>query len=69
MRVFCRVKPDKSIFDYGNLVDIPVDKNGKSLDSVSIKAKNGQNLNFTYDRVFLPETTQYDIFENIQNFI
>ena len=82
MRVFCRVKPiDELDTRIGNessqcVITFPqklFEKNGEKTKHQTLELNshknNGSKFIFNFDRVFAPENTQADIFEEIKPFV
>ncbi|KAG6637507.1 kinesin-like protein KIN-14N isoform X1 [Carya illinoinensis] len=70
IRVFCRVRPilpDDGITTEGKVLSYPtsVEALGRGIDVV----QNGQKHSFTFDKVFMPDTRQDDIFVEISQLV
>ncbi|KAG6634545.1 hypothetical protein I3843_12G125000 [Carya illinoinensis] len=66
IRVFCRVRPilpDDGITTEVNVISYPtsIEALGRGIDVV----QNGQRHSFTFDKVFMPDATQDDVFTEI----
>ncbi|OIT35508.1 PREDICTED: kinesin-like protein KIN-14C [Nicotiana attenuata] len=70
IRVFCRVRPlqsDDTISAAGKVISFPTstEAQGRGIDLT----QNGQKLSFTFDKVFMPEASQEDVFVEISQLV
>ncbi|KAK8706089.1 hypothetical protein V6N13_049666 [Hibiscus sabdariffa] len=70
IRVFCRVRPqlpDDSSSNQGNIFSYPTSMEymGRGIDMT----QNGQKHSFTFDKVFMPETSQEEVFVEISQLV
>ncbi|KAM1873787.1 hypothetical protein ACFX13_007582 [Malus domestica] len=70
IRVFCRVRPllvDEDLSTEGKVISYPtsMDALGRGIDLV----QPGQKHSFTFDKVFMPEISQEDVFEDISQLV
>ncbi|KAM1150078.1 hypothetical protein FF1_030678 [Malus domestica] len=70
IRVFCRVRPllaDEDVSTEGKVISYPtsMDALGRGIDLV----QPGQKHSFTFDKVFMPEISQEDVFEDISQLV
>ncbi|GLT83486.1 hypothetical protein SLE2022_017730 [Rubroshorea leprosula] len=70
IRVFCRVRPllfDDSCSDQGKVLSYPssMETLGRAIDLTH----NGQKHSFTFDKVFMPEESQEDVFVEISQLV
>ncbi|KAG8386197.1 hypothetical protein BUALT_Bualt03G0123900 [Buddleja alternifolia] len=70
IRVFCRVRPLLSDDGAGNdtkVVSFPtsMESQGRAIDLT----QNGQKLSFTFDKVFVPDASQVDVFVEISQLV
>lgn len=69
IRVFCRVRPllaDEATSD-GKLISFPItmETQGRGIDL----CQNGQKHSFSYDKVFMPDASQEDVFVEISQLV
>ncbi|XWS09869.1 hypothetical protein CRYUN_Cryun39dG0026600 [Craigia yunnanensis] len=70
IRVFCRVRPqlpDDSSSNQGKVVSYPTSMEylGRGIDMT----QNGQKHSFTFDKVFMPDTSQEEVFVEISQLV
>ncbi|CAA0816237.1 Kinesin-1 [Striga hermonthica] len=70
IRVFCRVRPllsDDGVRNDAKVVSFPTSTEtlGRGIDL----AHNGQKLSFTFDKVFMPDASQEDVFVEISQLV